>query len=94
MLKLYTIGGGGIIMIVMIVSAKVIYQMSGNLDNLCFTRLAVSQSGCLCCYVVAYAFVPSGAELQAPAGSSILADMARDSAPGTSSMALAGARYA
>ena len=34
LLKLYTIGSGGIIMIVIIVSAKVIYLMSGNLATL------------------------------------------------------------
>ena len=77
----------------MIVSAKVVCLMSGNLDILMLheTRglaillpmlLPMHSSFNPAAYVAAYAFVTSGAELQAPAGSSILADVARDSVPG------------
>ena len=67
----------------MIVSAKVVYLMSGNLDTLMLreTRdlamllpmlLPMHSSFNAAAYAAAYAFVTSGAELQAPAGSSRL----------------------
>ena len=73
-------------MIKMIVSVKVIYLMSEILDTLMLheTRgltillpmlLPVHSSFNPAAYVAGYAFVTSG-EIQAPAGSSILADVA------------------
>ena len=111
------------IMIEVIVSAKVVYLMSGNLDTLMLreTRdlamllpmlLPMHSSFNPAAYVAAYAFVIQSCclccclcirhfDLQAPAGSSILADVAGVIDPGISiladvarSMALADARYA
>ena len=87
MLKLYTINSGGIVMIVMIVSAKVIYLSNEWKSRYAYAPrdsrsrnpaayAAAYASAYAAAYASAYAFVTSAAELQAPAGSSILADVA------------------